>query len=113
MVSTDHPAADELRAVVHVLATGEESINSRLQAAERLFSLVGPDDMRSDAERHLHLRIGAGLVEGGDEDSSIDESIASLDEARASEIAEDMVRLFEVVVALRSDDGYQPVKGGA
>jgi hypothetical protein len=73
--------------------------------------------MRTSAEKHLKLRIGAGLVEGGDEDDGSDveadasdtevaESIALLDEARAVEIAGDMLRLYELLAGLRSDDGY-------
>jgi hypothetical protein len=70
--------------------------------------------MRTPAERHLRLGIGAGLVEGGDEapddaepsDAEIAESIALLDESRAVEIAGDMLHLYELVAGLRSDDGY-------
>ncbi len=53
------------------------------------------------------MRIGAGLVEGGDDDSDVAESIASLAEARAVEIASDMLRLYELIAGLRTDDGYQ------
>ena len=63
------------------------------------------------------MRIGAGLVEGGEEDDSSDveveasaaevaESIALLDETRAVEIAGDMLRLYELLAGLRTDDGY-------
>lgn len=52
------------------------------------------------------MRIGAGLVEGGDDDSEVAESIALLDEARAVEIAGDMLRLYELIAGLRIDDGY-------
>ncbi len=54
------------------------------------------------------MRIGAGLVEGGDEDddSDVAESIALLDEARAVEIAGDMLRLYELIAGLRTDDSY-------
>jgi hypothetical protein len=65
--------------------------------------------MRTRAEEHLRLRIGAGLVEGGEEgnDLSVADSIALLDEARAVEIADDILRLYELVAGLRTDDGYE------
>ena len=64
------------------------------------------------------MRIGAGHVEGGEEDDSSDvetdasdaevaESIALLDEARAGEIARDMLCLYEIMAGLRTDDGYE------
>jgi hypothetical protein len=70
--------------------------------------------MRTPPEQHLRLRIGAGLVEGGDEApddaeasvAEVAESIDLLEDARAVEIAGDMLRLFELVAGLRSDDGY-------
>ncbi len=65
------------------------------------------------------MRIGAGLVEGGDDDDEADdeneddasdaevaESIALLDESRAVEIAADMFRLYEILAGLRTDDDY-------
>lgn len=74
--------------------------------------------MRTPAEVRLNMRIGAGLVEGGEEDDSSDveveasaaevaESIALLDETRAVEIAGDMFRLYELLAGLRKDDGYE------
>ncbi len=73
--------------------------------------------MRTPAEVRLTMRIGSGLVEGGEEDESADveteatdaeiaESIALLDESRAVEIAADMFRLYEILAGLRNDDGY-------
>ena len=73
--------------------------------------------MRTRAQEHLRLRVGAGLVEGGEEgeqsndeadasDAEVAESIAMLDEARAVEIAGDMLRLYELLCGLRIDDGY-------
>ena len=64
--------------------------------------------MHTRAEQHLALRIGAGLVEGGDDgdDGSVADSIAALEEARAVEIAGDMLRMYELVAGLRDDDGY-------
>lgn len=55
------------------------------------------------------MRIGAGLVEGGDEDDDSDaaKSISLLDETRAVEIASDMLRLYELIAGLRTDDGYE------
>lgn len=115
--NSDHPAVEHMRLAVEVLATGREPIRERLQAAERHFGLVFQSEMRTRAQEHLRLRIGAGLVEGGEENDVIDlhadasdaevaESIALLDEARAVEIAGDMFRLYELVAGLRSDDGY-------
>jgi hypothetical protein len=59
--------------------------------------------MRTPVERELWLRIGAGLVEGGDEGSSLERSIALLDDRRASEIAADMLLLYELLGGLESD----------
>ncbi len=55
------------------------------------------------------MRIGAGLVEGGDENDTSDvaESIALLEETRAVEIAGDMLRIYELIAGLRTDDGYR------
>jgi hypothetical protein len=63
--------------------------------------------MTTRAEERLRMRIGAGLVEGGDEDdrTSVTESIALLDESRAVEIAGDMLLLYELLAGLRTDDG--------
>jgi hypothetical protein len=85
-----------------------------MQAAEPHVGRAFECEMRTPAERHLRLRIGAGLVEGGDDasedaeasDADVAESIALLDEARATEIAGDMLRLYELVAGVRSDDGY-------
>lgn len=62
-------------------------------------------ELRSRAEDHLFLRIGSGLAEGGDEDDdeSIADSIAALDETRAVEIAGDMLRMYELAAGLRND----------
>ncbi len=73
--------------------------------------------MRTPAQVRLNLRIGSGLVEGGEEDESSDadveasdaevaESIALLDEARAIEIAGDMLHMYELLAGLRADDGF-------
>jgi hypothetical protein len=92
---------------VEALATGPEP-RARLQAAEPHFRQVQRNEMRTRAGQHLELRIGAGLVEGGEEGDGRDvaESIAVLDEARAVEIAGDMLRLYELVAGLRTDDGH-------
>jgi hypothetical protein len=102
-----HPSEEPLRRVVEVLAIGGGRIRERLHAAERHFREVSRDDMRGPVERDLVLRIGAGLVEGGDDDEGDDEDadladcIAMLDESRAAEIAGDMLRLYEVVIGVR------------
>jgi hypothetical protein len=105
-----------MRLVIEALATGPGPVRVRLQAAEPHFGLIFESEMRTPAEKHLRLRIGAGLVEGGDDDVSdveaeasdaeVAESIALLDEARAIEIAGDMLRLYELLAGLRTDDGY-------
>jgi hypothetical protein len=104
----DHPAFEHMRLVVEALATGPGPVRARLQAAEPHFGVVHERKMRTPAEEHLRMRIGAGLVEGGDDDddSDVAESIALLDEARAVEIAGDMLRLYELIAGLRTDDGY-------
>jgi hypothetical protein len=116
-VKPDHPAFEHMRLAVEALATGPGPVRARLQAAEPHFGVVHESKMRTRAEEHLRLRIGSGLVEGGEEDDEADietdasdaevaESIALLDEARAVEIAGDMLRLYELLAGLRTDDGY-------
>lgn len=99
-----------MRLAVEALATSPGPIRARLQAAEPHFGVVHESEMRTPAEEHLRMRIGAGLVEGGDEndDSDVAESIALLNETRAVEIASDMLRLYELIAGLRTDDGYGP-----
>jgi hypothetical protein len=107
-VQTDHPAFEHMRLAVVALATGREPIRTRLQQAEPHFGRAFECEMRTPAERHLRLRIGAGLVEGGDEgdEGSVANSITLLDEKRAVEIAGGLLRLYELVAGLRTDDGY-------
>jgi hypothetical protein len=116
-VRSDHRAVEHMRLAVEALATGPGPVRARLQAAESHFGVVFQSEMRTRAQEHLRLRIGAGLVEGGGEndasdleadtsDAEVAESIALLDEARAVEIAGDMLRLYELLAGLRSDDGY-------
>lgn len=115
----DHPAFEHMRLAVEALATGPGPIRARLQAAEPHFGVAFQSEMRTPAEKHLRLRIGAALVEGGDEDeddeaddeddasdAEVAESIALLDESRAVEIAADMFRLYEILAGLRTDDDY-------
>ena len=115
----DHPAFEHMRLAVEALATGPGSIHARLQAAAPLFGVAFKSEPRTPAEWRLKMRIGAGLVEGGDDDDEADdededdasdaevaESIALLDESRAVEIAADMFRLYEIPAGLRTDDDY-------
>jgi hypothetical protein len=116
-VNPDHPAFEHMRLAIEALVIGPGSIRDRLAAAEPHFGVAFQSEMRTPAEKHLRLRIGAALVEGGDEDDEADdeddasdaevaESIALLDESRAVEIAGDMFRLYELLAGLRTDDGY-------
>ncbi len=90
----------------------------RLTAAAPHYGVVHRTKMRTLAEEHLRMRIGAGLVEGGEEDeeegeadieadasaAEVAESIALLDETRAVEIAGDMLHLYELLAGIRTDD---------
>lgn len=104
----EHPSFGYMRLAVEALIAGSGPVHTRLQAAEPHFAQIERSELRTRAERHLDLRIGAGLVEGGEEDDalSVADSIALLDDSRAVEIAGDMFRLFELMAGLRSDDGY-------
>ena len=95
-----------MRLAVEALVTGPGDIRTRLATAEPHFGRAFDQPMHGPAAEHLRLRIGAGLVEGGDEDCSVAESIAALREQRAMEIAGDMLRLYEVLTHVRTDDGY-------
>jgi hypothetical protein len=111
----NHPELEHMRLVVEALVTGPGPVHARLQAAAPHFGVVHESEMRTRAEENLRLRIGSGLVEGGEEDESSDvdveasdaevaESIALLDEARAVEICSDMLRLYELLAGLRTDN---------
>lgn len=104
-----HPAFEQMHLAIEALVTSPGSIHARLQAAEPHYGVVHESKMPTPAEEHLRMRIGAGLVEGGDEDDETDvaESIALLDEVRAVEIAGDMLCLYEIMAGLRADDGYE------
>jgi hypothetical protein len=111
-VPVDAAALVHMRRAIEALATGTGSIQERLQAAEPHFGPVFDDDrQRTRAERHLEVRIGSGLVEGGedDDDRDVAEAIVLLDDRRAVEIASDVVRLYELIAGLRDDDGYGTV----
>jgi hypothetical protein len=116
---SDHAAYEPMRLTVETLATGPESIRARVLAAERHFRQVERAHMRDRAEEHLWLRIRAALVEGGpeghddeedDDDLHVAESVADLDEERLTEIAADMLRLYELIARLRADDRHGFVK---
>jgi hypothetical protein len=101
-------ALENLRQAVEVLVTGSGAIRARLQAAEPYFGrAVENGTFPSKPERHLCLRIGAGLVSGGEDsdDGTVAESIALLHEPFANELAADIFRLYELVAGLREDDG--------
>lgn len=107
-----HPAFDEMRLAIEALVSGQGSIRTRLQAAVPHFGIVHRSEMRTDAEDRLRMRIGSGLVEGGDDEGEEDEtdvaeSIGLLDESRAVEIASDMFVLYELLAGLRTDDGFK------
>jgi hypothetical protein len=97
-----------MRCAVEELTTGSGSIRARLQAAEPHFGEVHESKMTTAAQERLRMRIGAGLVEGGDEgdETSVAESIDLLEESRAVEIAGDMLLLYELLAGIRTDDGY-------
>jgi hypothetical protein len=94
-----HPGYENLRQAVHILCTSPEPIQTRLQEAEHHL----PEQMdrfpANDAEWNLYHRILSSLVESGTEDESepISAAIAALPERRASDIATDILRLFELV----------------
>lgn len=105
-----HPAEEPLRRAVEALAIGSGRIRERLQAAERHFREISRDEMRGRVEQDLDLRIGAALVEGGDDEGAdVAASIAMLDESRAAEIAGEILRLYEVVGGISDDDDSQKV----
>jgi hypothetical protein len=81
-VKPDHPAFEHMRLAVEALVTGPGPIHARLQAAALHYGVVHQSEMRTPAEVRLNLRIGSGLVEGGDESSDIDV------EASDAEVAE-------------------------
>jgi hypothetical protein len=114
----EHPAFEQMRLAVEALVTGSGPVRARLQATVPHYGVVHQSEMRTPAEIRLNLRIGSGLVEGGEEDESSDvdveasdaevaEAIALLDESRAVEIAGDMLRMYELLAGLRTDDGYE------
>ena len=107
------PSYEKMRLVIETLATGPESIRARVLAATRHFP--ERSDMRTDAEAHLWLRIGAALVEGGpeghegeedDDERHVAESVAALDERRLAEIAGDMMLLYEHTAGVRIDEAW-------
>jgi hypothetical protein len=111
----DRPAVNEMRLAVEVLATHPGPIHNRLQAAQTYFGVVQERKMLTASEEFLSLRIGAGLVEGGDQDDASDreteasdaevaESIALLSEERVVEITRDMLYLYELMAGLRRAD---------
>jgi hypothetical protein len=62
--------------------------------------------MWTPAEERLRTRIGAGPVEGGDENDTPMSRYPSPCSMRTVEIAGDMLRLYELIASLRTDDGY-------
>jgi hypothetical protein len=102
-------ALEHLSRAVATLATGTGLIRTRLREAEPHFGRAFESGELSEdaAQRRLRLRIGAGLVEGGDDETgTVAEAIELLSEKRAAEIAADILTLYQVVAGLRDDDGY-------
>jgi hypothetical protein len=101
----DHPSYQQMRLAIESLCISAEAIRARLQAAEQYFSQVRNTALPGSAEWNLYHRIASSLVEGGDnEDGTIEESIAALDETRATDIARDMLHLFELMAEIADDD---------
>jgi hypothetical protein len=81
----DSRAFEHMRLAVEALVTHSGPVRARLQATVPYFGVVLQSKMRTDAEEHLRLRIGAGLVEGGEEED--DESYNVEIDASYDEIA--------------------------
>jgi hypothetical protein len=93
-----------MRSVVEALVVGPEPIRVRLRVAETFFGGLREDELESAAERALVLRIGSQLVEGGDEDCTVAESIACLAEEQAVEIAGELLCLYELVAGIADSE---------
>ncbi len=93
------PDIEHMRLAVAVLVSAPDRIGARLQAAETHFGRVTRSELPSRTAEELYMSIVAGLVEGGDEDDggTVADSIAALSQLRASEIASDMLRLYEIM----------------
>jgi hypothetical protein len=108
----DQSVVNEIRLAVEVLATHAGSIHVRLQEALPHVAIAQECNAETSSEELLRLRIGAGLVEGGDKDDESDldaeasdaeiaKSIALLSEERAIEIARDILYLYEIMTGVR------------
>jgi hypothetical protein len=111
----DQQVLKEMRLAVEVLVTHAGSIHARLQEALPHIGIVQESGMPTPSEEVLSLRIGSGLVGGGGDDGAsgpeaeasdaeIAESIASLSEARAVELARDILYLYELMTGVRRAD---------
>ncbi len=103
-VPPDRPAYDTMRSAVEALVVGPEPIRGRLHAAARHLEELRKDELQSAGEHHLYLRIGSQLVEGVDEDCTLAESIEALADERATEIAGEMLRRYELVAGIADSE---------
>ena len=96
-----------MKLAIAMLCTSPGPIRARLQAAEQHFGRVRNTAPSGSAEWNLYHRIASSLVEGGNEDGTVAESIAALDETRAADIACDMLRLFELIAGIADEDAQR------
>jgi hypothetical protein len=92
-----------MRLAVAVLVSAPERIGVRLQAAAPHFGRVMRSGLPNRTAEELYMGIVAGLVEGGDEGGTVADSITALGEPRASEIARDMLRLYEIIADIDNE----------
>jgi hypothetical protein len=100
----DHPAYEHMRLTIDALCTDSGSIHARLLSAVQHFSQIHAFELTDDAEWNLYQRTASSLVQEGDEDGTIAESIAALDESRAADIGRDMLHFFELVAGIADED---------
>lgn len=101
---TDHPSYEQMKLAIETLCTSPEPIRARLQLADRHFGQLRNTAPPGSAEWNLFHRIASSLVEAGDEEGTLAESIEALDETRAADIARDMLHLFELIAGIADED---------